>query len=361
MEFGLSQEQAIFQDTLARYLKESGGLELARAFAASNGARNAGLIEGLAGLGAAGVVIAEEFGGVGLPLLDAALAAETLGQHVAPVPFIGSSVLAPLALQRAGSRAQMERWLPRLADGSATAGVAFAELAGAREDAGVEERDGHLFGRALFVIDFDADLFIVADRNRRLHLVDVGAVGLSSRPLATIDATRTTGELVFEGATAEPLAGSEDTSIAQGLLDAGRVMFAADTLGAAQSMLDQAVAYAKQREQFGRAIASFQAVKHMCAEMAAALEPCRALVWYAGHALDALPEEASVTACHAKAHLAEVGTKVARTATEVHGGMGFTDLVGLHYWFKRIGFNRQMLGAPQFVRAEAARLQGLAE
>jgi alkylation response protein AidB-like acyl-CoA dehydrogenase len=98
----------------------------------------------------------------------------------------------------------------------------------------------------------------------------------------------------------------------------------------------------------------------MCAEMAAALEPCRALVWYAGHALDALPAEASVTACHAKAHVSEVGTRVARTATEVHGGMGFTDLVGLHYWFKRIGFNRQMLGGPRAAREDAARLQALA-
>jgi alkylation response protein AidB-like acyl-CoA dehydrogenase len=143
------------------------------------------------------------------------------------------------------------------------------------------------------------------------------------------------------------------------MIDAGRVMLAADTLGAAQEMLDQAVAYAKGRVQFGRPIASFQAVKHMCAEMAAALEPCRSLVWYAGHALDHLPEEASLMACHAKAHLSEVGTFVARTSTEVHGGMGFTDLVGLHYWFKRIGFNRQVLGGPQAVRAEAAALQGL--
>ena len=136
-------------------------------------------------------------------------------------------------------------------------------------------------------------------------------------------------------------------------------MLAADTLGAAQNMLDQAVEYAMQREQFNRPIGSFQAVKHMCAEMAASLEPCRAMVWYASHALDALPAEASLSACHAKAHLAEVGKFVAKTATEVHGGMGFTDLLGLHYWFKRIGYNRQMLGAPELLREQAARLQGL--
>jgi alkylation response protein AidB-like acyl-CoA dehydrogenase len=124
-------------------------------------------------------------------------------------------------------------------------------------------------------------------------------------------------------------------------------------------MIDRAVAYAKEREQFNRPIASFQAVKHLCAEMVAELEPCRAMIWYAGHALDELPDEAHLIACHAKAHLAEVGKFVAKTATEVHGGMGFTDLLGLHYWFKRIGFDRQMLGAPELVREEAAREQGL--
>ena len=111
---------------------------------------------------------------------------------------------------------------------------------------------------------------------------------------------------------------------------------------------------------FGRAIGSFQAVKHMCAEMAAELEPARALVWYAAYAFDNAPEEATVMAAHAKAHLSEIGRFIARTSTEVHGGIGITDLLGLHYWFKRIGQNRQLLGGPEKVREIAARMQGLA-
>ena len=82
------------------------------------------------------------------------------------------------------------------------------------------------------------------------------------------------------------------------------------------------------------------------------------MIWYAAHAYGAIPEEGRAMACHAKAHLAEVGQFVARKSTEVHGGMGITDLLGLHYWFKRIGFNRQLLGAPELVREEAARAQG---
>ena len=81
--------------------------------------------------------------------------------------------------------------------------------------------------------------------------------------------------------------------------------------------------------------------------------------WYAAHAFEAIPEEAPLTACLTKAHISDVGTFVAKTSTEVHGGMGFTDEQGLHYWFKRIGANRQLLGGPELVREEAARLQGL--
>ena len=137
-------------------------------------------------------------------------------------------------------------------------------------------------------------------------------------------------------------------------------ILAADSLGASQTMIDKAVDYAKERKQFGRAIGSFQAVKHMCAEMAADLEPCYALVWHAAHCHDYSPDEARLMACHAKAHVSEMSKGIAKKATEVHGGMGFTDLLGLHYWFKRIGFDRQLLGGPELVRLEAARLQGWA-
>ena len=82
------------------------------------------------------------------------------------------------------------------------------------------------------------------------------------------------------------------------------------------------------------------------------------MMWYAAHAQDAAPERARIMALQAKAHLGEVGREVARLATEIHGGMGFTDLLGLHYWLKRIAFNRQMLGAPEHCRQEAAAVQG---
>jgi len=263
--------------------------------------------------------------------------------------------MAPLAIVWSG--APEDEVLAQLGAGTLTAGVALAEVIGARADGGITGDGERLNGKALYVIDFGADVYLVADSKRRMYLVPADAHGLSARALATIDKTRLTGELLFADTPARLL--TTDVEVLDKVIDAGRVMLAADTLGAAQNMLDQAVEYAKQREQFDRPIGSFQAVKHMCAEMAAGLEPCRAMIWYAAHALDNLPDEARLTACHAKAHVSEVGKFVAKTATEVHGGMGFTDLLGLHYWFKRIGYNRQMLGAPELIREQAARVQGL--
>ena len=360
MEFGLSQEQRLFQDSIRRFLEQHSPLERVRRAADANDAAPKELWDGLCAMGVPGLLIPEEFGGMGLGLLDAAIAYEMMGRHVAPAPFVGASVMAPLALVHAGSQAQKEQWLPKLAAGKARAGVGVSEMIGARESAGVDARGGKLRGKALFVIDqAGADVFVVADRARTLHIVKADAAGLTTRALNTIDKTRSVGELVFEGVAAEALPGANVDAITR-MVDAGRVMLAADTLGAGQMMINKAVAYAGERMQFGRVIGSFQAVKHMCAEMAAKLEPCRSLVWYAAHALDEGLGDARVAACHAKSHLSEAGRFVARTSTEVHGGMGFTDLLGLHYWFKRIGFDRQILGGPEQVRLEAARLQGWA-
>ena len=268
--------------------------------------------------------------------------------------------MAPVALLEAGSDEQRERWLPRIASGEAVMGVGVTEQIARRESDGVSASGGTLTGKAMFVLDgADADAYIIADDTGALHIVN--AEDITRRKLLTVDRTRGVAEVVLDGAAADLLPGSEsDREPLLKVIDAGRLMLAADTLGAAQTMLDKAVAYAKERRQFNRVIGSFQAVKHMCAEMASELEPCRSLIWYASHSVAALPDEARLMACHAKAHLAEVGRFVARTATEVHGGMGFTDLLGLHYWFKRIGFDRQLLGAPELVRREAAAVQGWA-
>jgi len=355
MRFALSEDQVLLQDSLNRALADLSPLDRVRKFADGGEVSAPDIWAGLSELGLPGLTVAEEHGGLGLGMLEAALAAEALGRVVAPTPFLGSAVLAPLALRLAGSPEQQARWLPKLAAGEAVAGVAISEpIAGARDDSGVTAKDGRLSGKALFALDAPgADLLIVADRRGGLHLTHSAH---DAQPMASIDATRRLTELTFADTPAEALSSNQALDR---LRDAAWVMLAADTLGAAQAMLDKAVAYAKERKQFGRTIGSFQAVKHLCAEMAAELEPARALVWYAAYAIDNAPDEAPLMAAHAKAHLSEIGRFIARTATEVHGGIGMTNLLGLHYWFKRIGQDRQLLGGPERVREAAARMQGL--
>jgi len=355
MRFALSEDQTLLQDSVSRALADLSPLERVRKYADGDECSAPDIWAGLSDLGLPGLMIAEEHGGLGLGLVEAALAAEALGRMVAPTPFLGSAVLAPLALKLAGTAEQQARWLPKLASGEVIAGVAISEaVAGARDDAGVTAANGRLSGKALFALDAPgADLLVVADRTGRLHIAEVAA---TADLMPCLDATRRLVELSFDATPAEPLA--VGTTLDR-LRDAAWVMLAADTLGAAQAMLDKAVAYSKERKQFGRTIGSFQAVKHLCAEMAAELEPARALVWYAAYAFEHAPDEAPLMAAHAKAHLSEIGRFIARTATEVHGGIGMTDLLGLHYWFKRIGQNRQLLGGPEKVREIAAKLQGL--
>jgi alkylation response protein AidB-like acyl-CoA dehydrogenase len=348
----------MMQESVDRLLSDEAGLDQVRALVAQGPVHAGELWARLAQLGICGLLVPGEYGGAGLNLLDAALVQEMLGRHVAPVSFVASSVLAPLALVSAGSVEQKQEWLPAIAQGHIQVAVGISEASGARDGAGIEESGGKLNGRALFVIGApDADITLLCSGQGALYLVERGAPGLERTGLRSIDDTQCLGEVNLRDVEAELLPESGDNAVSS-LLDAGRIMLAADTLGASQKMLELAVAYSLERKQFNRVIGSFQAVKHLCAEMAAELEPCRSLVWYAAHAYDALPEESRLMACHAKAHLGEVGRFVARTATEVHGGMGFTDLLGLHYWFKRIGCNRQLLGGPERVREEAARVQG---
>ena len=259
----------------------------------------------------------------------------------------------------AGSDDQKNQWLPKIAGGECVIGVGLSEYVGAREDAGIEFSNGKLSGRCLFLIDGkNADAYLLANKSGELFLVEASAPGIEVIELTTVDKTRTSIELILKNVDADLLSGSDNKSIIEKVLDAGRIMLAADTVGAAQVMLDKSVAYSLERKQFGRLIGSFQAVKHMCAEMAAELEPCHSMIWHAAHCFDNVPEEARLMACQTKAHISEVGQQISKTATEVHGGMGFTDELGLHYWFKRIGLNRQLLGSPELIREEAGRLQG---
>lgn len=359
MYFGLSEEQKSLEENINRFLEDNASLDVIKAVANGESEKAQLVHQGIIDLGLSGLVVPEEYGGLELNMLFATVVASALGSGTAPVPYAGSYVMAPIAINLGGDEQQKSNWLPKIAGGECVIGVGLSEYVGAREDSGIEFSNGKLSGRCLFLIDGkDADAYLLADKSGQLYLVDSSSSGITVTELTTVDKTRTSIELVLDKVDAEMLPNSSNKEVIEKVLDAGRLMLAADTVGAAQVMLDKSVAYSLERKQFGRLIGSFQAVKHMCAEMAAELEPCHSMIWHAAHCQDNVPEEARLMACQTKAHVSEVGKQVSKTATEVHGGMGFTDELGLHYWFKRIGLNRQLLGSPELIREEAGRLQG---
>ncbi|HJO23896.1 MAG: acyl-CoA dehydrogenase family protein [Myxococcota bacterium] len=359
MDFGLSEDQLLLEQTLRSFLSDRVPIERVRELRDADCPNDRAIWDSLAELGAAGVLVPEAQGGSGLGLLDAALVSEALGHAVAPTPFLASSVMAPVALG-AVSGSEACDWLAGIASGEQVFGVAATELFSVREDAGVSLKAGVLDGKAMLAIDAcRADFLLVALDSETFAVVEVAAPGLEITRLRTVDATRCTAEAVFEGVAPKAVFEAAGSAIAR-MLDAGRIALAADTLGAAESMLEQSVAYAKERKQFERLIGSFQAVKHMCAEMVAELEPARSFLWYAAHSFDAIPTEAPLMACQVLAHISEIAREIASISTQVHGGIGWTDEQNLHFWFKRIGNARHLLGGPESLRERAAELEGFA-
>jgi alkylation response protein AidB-like acyl-CoA dehydrogenase len=355
MDFGLSEDQQLLDQTVRSFVADQVPIERVRELRDLDHPYDPATWSRLAELGVAGILVPEKHGGSELSLLDAAIVSQALGHAVTPAPFLSSAVMVPIALSGAE-----ERWLGGIASGELRFGVAVTELFSVRENAGISQSGGKLRGKAMMAIDaVGADHVLVALDRETLAVVKTDAAGVEQNRLLTVDATRCTSELVLDGAPAEAVIEDAGPAIAR-MLDAGRIALAADALGACESMIEQAVAYAKQRKQFDRLIGSFQAVKHMCSEMIAQLEPARSMLWYAAHSFDALPDEAPLMACHVLAHVSEIGRDIASVSTQVHGGIGWTDEQNLHFWFKRIANTRHLLGGPELLRSRAAELQGFA-
>jgi alkylation response protein AidB-like acyl-CoA dehydrogenase len=357
VDFGLSDEQRLLQDSVAQFLgKENDATKLRTRFDAEE-AFDAGLWRGMAELGLAGLAIPEAHGGAGLELLDAALVAETLGRGAAPGPFLGHT-LASLALSLGGSAAQQRVWLPRLATGDALGTIALAEPDGAWQPEEWHLAVGPTLSGAKAHVPnaAAADLIVVGLAGGALALVERARGGVVTEPFPGVDRTRRLDSVRFEGAACEELPGGAAT--AKRVRDAGLVLLAADAFGGASRLVEMSVEYAKTREQFGVTIGHFQALKHQLANMALEVEPGRALHWYAAHAFDHAPEDASRAAALAKAHLTERFLAVARDAVEAHGGIGYTWECDVQIWFKRAIFDRTFLGAPAVHRERAAALAG---
>ena len=358
MNFELSDEQRALQEAARGTLSRHKTVEAARD--ALDGGERLDLWDAAREVGWPGLLISEDHGGAGLGALDAMLVMSECGRVLASVPLLGH-VPATAVLDVAEGQ---EDLLTALAEGEKRAAFVGAQPPGdlddawtvdsvrghARPDAPRAEVDGDdatVSGTVGWVPDAPgADVLVVTavdgDGAVRALLVETGADGVQIEAVTRYDATRSLGHVRLDGAPATVLSAGEVELasawyLAQGLL-------AAESLGAVESALEMSVAYAKERFTFGRAIGSYQAVKHSLVEVLRRQENARSLMYYAGWARQDAPAEFPLAASAARSAAGGALDYASRELVSVHGGIGATWEHDAPYWFRRAQLSRRLLG-----------------
>jgi len=323
-------------------------------------------------LGCAGLLIPERDGGAGASYREAAAAAEVLGSFIAPVPFLGSAVVATAALLSAGSQGGL---LAKMADGGVTAALAvpFASAPGSAFPASIRvagSKPGdattgvaRLRGMVTGVADaLPAGVLLVPADGvpQALYLVDLAAEGVGKAPVTSLDMTRQLCDLSFDDAPGTLIASGPAASRAvDAALAGGAGILAAEQLGLAQRCLDMTVAYVKERKQFARPVGSFQGLKHRLADLWVSVTQARAASRYAAACLATGSPDAGVAVALAKAYCSEVAVQAAQECVQMHGGIGFTWEHTAHLFLKRAKADSIGFGTADAHRAELASLVNL--
>lgn len=311
-------------------------------------------------LGLPGLAIPEPFGGSGAGLTELAIVFEETGRHLAAAPLLGTSMAAQ-ALQASGDPS-VGQDLAALAAGTIGS---FAWLDERGRDRAHLSRDGdRVSGVLSFAPDANAaELIVVADSSRGAEIllaVDAHDEGVTVEPLITIDPTRRWSLVRLDGARCRPIGDvGEGRSTLDDVLDRTSTLVSAELVGVAERALELSVEYAQVREQFGRPIGSFQAIKHLCADMFVQVEAARSAVRYAVWCADEKPAELPMAAAIAKSYCSEAASAVTETAIQVHGGIGFTWEHPAHLYFKRAKSGELLFGTPSEHLERIATLIGM--
>jgi alkylation response protein AidB-like acyl-CoA dehydrogenase len=377
VNFAFTEEQQALRAAARGFLAEASSSERVRAAMASELGYDPEVWKRIASeLGWPAAIVPETFGGLGLGAVELVALLEPMGESLLGSPFFATVCLATQAVLAAGSDEQCERYLAPIAEGQARAALATCEPGLAHDEIGLEARrdgDGYrLDGAKRYVIDgHSADWLVVSarapgsrgDDGVSLFAVPGDAAGLTRTALPTMDQTRRQAELRFAGVSVPASArlGAEGTGAAplRRALDLGAIALAAESVGGAQRCLDLAVAYAKEREQFGRPIGSFQAIKHKCADMMVKVETARSAAYYAACAAAENAPDLPVAASLAKAYCSEAYYHCAAETIQIFGGVGFTWEYDPHLYFKRARASESLLGTPAWHRERVARAIGL--
>src|SRR5216684_808931 len=359
MPLVLSDEQQMLRESARGYLAEQAPVAHLRKLRDSKDDTgfSRALWRGFAEMGWAGVLIAEEFGGVGLGHVEAGVLLEEMGRTLAPSPFLSTAVVAASAIGLAGSAQHKAQHLPRIAAG---------ELVAARHANGFR-----LNGTKTFVIDGHvADLLIVAARTAggiedkqgvTLFLVDAKTPGLARERTIMVD-SRNAARLSFENVdvTADAVLGEVDEGapLLERVLSIGRAGLAAELVGAGSEAFDRTIAYLKERRQFGRAIGEFQALAHRAAQVYVDLEMARSAALKALQTMDENLDGAGPIASVAKAKAGQAAKLASQEAVQMHGGMGMTDELDIGLFMKRIRVAQELFGDVQFHADRLARMRG---
>ena len=357
MNLDFSDDQKLLQDQVRRFLTERCPTTAVRAILEGPEPYDRALYKGLADLGVLGVAIPEAYGGVGLGHLELCLVAEELGRAIAPVPVASSIYLAAEFLLLAGSETQKQAWLPKLASGEVVGTFAYVEGAGRMTPDKIHAAvaGGKLSGVKSPTPDGDcADVAIVAARSGAgrgeqaisLYIVDLHGPGVGRETLETIDPSRSYAKLTFEGAAADPLGGDGDGwRIAQMVIDRAAILLGFEQVGGADRALEMARDYALERMAFGRQIGSFQAIKHMLADMYVSATLARSNCYYGAWALASGAAELPVAAATARVSATQAFQHCAKNNIQVHGGMGFTWAFDCHLYYRRSNALALVLGS----------------
>lgn len=348
----LTAEQTDLRDTVAALVSKRG--------------QDSDLWAELAAMGLVGLIIPEEYGGSGAGATELAVVAEQFGAGLLPAPFLSTAVLAPYLLLALGDTAECADVLPRISAGEVIATVAFAEAGSARPPEHPSSRaepsgEGwRITGEKTYVLDAPAaDLFYVLAETASgsgVFAVDTDAPGVRVTGLSTVDQTRGMGAVSMTDTPARRV-GGDGAAALQTALDRAAVALIAEQAGGAMRAMTMASDYARTRYQFGRAIGSFQAIKHMCVDMLLEAQSAVSAARHVAAAFDAGEPDRLTDLALAQAYCSEAFVTVAANTIQVHGGIGFTWEHPAHRYLRRARTDAQIFGDPAWHRERYVRLR----
>lgn len=355
MQFGLNESQQFLRDSARKFFAGECPIAEVRRLMETETAFDANLWAKLAAQGYTGIIFPEEFGGVGLGIVELILLMEAAGHALLPGPFFSTVAMAGSLLDSLATREQKTKYLAPICHGAARATVAFFEADGSWDLAEVRltAANGRLHGEKLFVPDAAVADWIVVVAQNGVFVVDSKAPGVLIQPMLGMDLTRKLYSVRFDHVLGEKLGEPDALATPRGI---ATVALAAEMVGGMQRTLDLTVEYAKTRKQFGKPIGMFQAVQHQCADMYLETESARSAVYYAAWALQHQAPDAAAAVAIAKLYASDASRTVGNRGIQVHGGMGFTWENDLHLYYRRAKSSETAFGDATFHRERLARL-----